>query len=51
MEGGSLAMSAGANPTILGQFDRPSSLNAFAFQPLDFYGFAASVGMVQLGPI
>jgi hypothetical protein len=32
MEGGSLVMSAGANPTVLGgQFDRPACTNAFSF--------------------
>jgi hypothetical protein len=31
MEGGSLAMAAGANPTIFGLFDRPTSINAFSF--------------------
>jgi hypothetical protein len=31
MEGGSLALSAGANTAIFGQFDRPVLKNAFTF--------------------
>jgi hypothetical protein len=37
MEGNSLSMTAGANTTIFGQFDRPGRINAVSFESLDFY--------------
>jgi hypothetical protein len=34
MEGGSLAMSAGANTAILGQFDRPACIHKCIILPV-----------------